>query len=39
LAATVDPTAHLNPDRVGHYVETTEAIPPVVVLDTPTDDS
>jgi ParB-like chromosome segregation protein Spo0J len=35
VAVTLDPTAHLNPDRVARYVQTTEAIPPVVVLDTP----
>jgi ParB-like chromosome segregation protein Spo0J len=30
----VDPRAHLDPERVAHYVETHDPLPPVVVYQT-----
>jgi len=33
--APVDPEAHLDPARVEHYSQMLDAMPPVVVFDTP----
>ncbi len=33
-AAPVDPDAHLDPARVGHYAKIFDALPPIVVFDT-----
>jgi hypothetical protein len=33
--APVDPQCHLDPNRVAHYARTPDAIPPVVVFETP----